>query len=77
MAAPQEVGLVPGSDVLPVVHNLVTSSVSHPQVPIGIAVIVTLFLLTQHYIDRRDPKLSLATQTEPSELEFGSAVRLA
>jgi len=76
-AAPHEVGLVPGSDVLPAVHNLVQNSVSHPQAPISLALIVLLFLLVQHHIDRRDPKLAEAPRDEPDDLEFGTAIRFA
>jgi hypothetical protein len=69
--------VVPGSDVLPVVQTIVQRSVSHPEAPVALAVVVALFLLVQHRIDRRDPKLASPPRREPETLEFGSAVRYA
>lgn len=72
-----DVGVVPGSDVLPVVQTLVQRSVEHPEAPVAIATVVALFLLVQHRIDRRDPKLAIARRREPEVLRFGSTVRPA
>jgi hypothetical protein len=74
---PGSVGVLPGSDVLPVVHTIVQRSVSHPEMPLSLAVIVGLFLAIQHRIDRRDPKLAGAPRVEPADLEFGRAIRFA
>ena len=38
--------------------------------PLGLLALVGAFLLVQHRIDRRDPKLALAPVTQPL-LEFG------
>ncbi|MDT7537256.1 MAG: hypothetical protein QOI82_841 [Actinomycetota bacterium] len=75
--APRSVGVLPGSDVLPVVHTIVQRSVSHPEAPLSLALVVLLFLLIQHRIDRRDPKLAGAPRVEPADLEFGTAIRYA
>jgi hypothetical protein len=74
---PHDIGFVPGSDVLPIVHSIVTRSVSHPELPLGLVIVVVLFLLVQHRIDRRDPKLAHAPSNEPETLEFGSAISFA
>ncbi|MDT7545852.1 MAG: hypothetical protein QOE99_1962, partial [Actinomycetota bacterium] len=71
------VGLAPGADVLPAVHTLVQTSVRHPVAPLALGVLVLLFLLVQHRIDRRDPKLRRVASTELPDLEFGNAVRFA
>jgi hypothetical protein len=68
---------VPGTAVLPVVHTIVQRSVSHPEAPLALGLVVVLFLLVQHRIDRRDPKLARAASREPADLEFGSAIRYA
>jgi hypothetical protein len=68
---------VPDAGALPVVQKIVTRSVDNPQAPLALAAIVLLFLLVQHRIDRRDPKLRVAPRTQPDLLEFGSAVRRA
>ena len=39
--------------------------------------VVLLFLLLQHHIDRRDPKLRLLVRDPDDELHFGSAIGLA
>jgi hypothetical protein len=72
-----EAGVVPGTAVLPVVQTIVQRSVGHPEAPFALLGIVALFLLVQHRIDRRDPKLARPTRQEPDTLEFGSAVGLA
>jgi hypothetical protein len=77
LVQPDSVGVLPGSDVLPVVHTIVQRSVSHPEAPLSLALIVGLFLLIQHRIDRRDPKLAGAPRVEPPDLEFGGAIRYA
>jgi hypothetical protein len=63
--------------VLPAVHTLVQTSVRHPVAPLALGVLVLLFLLVQHRIDRRDPKLRRIASTELPDLEFGNAVRFA
>lgn len=74
---PTQVGLVSGAGAAPVVQNLVRRSVQDPQVPVGIAAVVLLFLLVQHHIDRRDPKLRATPRGPYDVLEFGSTVRPA
>jgi hypothetical protein len=59
--------------VLPAVRNALRTSVSRPEAPLTIAVVVLLFLLVQHRIDRRDPKL--ARVRELPDLAFGRPVR--
>ncbi|MDT7572878.1 MAG: hypothetical protein QOE05_3052 [Actinomycetota bacterium] len=68
---------MPGSGAIPVVQNLVQRSVQHPEAPLALGAVVLLFLLVQHRIDRRDPKLRVSPRGMSEELEFGSAVRLA
>jgi hypothetical protein len=63
--------------VLPAVHSIVTSSVSHPQAPLAIGFVVLLFLSIQHRIDRRDPKLAPTPRGQRDELRFGEAIRRA
>jgi hypothetical protein len=75
--SPHDIGILPGSEALPVVHSIVTRSVSNPELPLGLALVVTLFLLVQHRIDRKDPKLAHAPREEAADLEFGGAVRFA
>ncbi|MEX2291530.1 MAG: hypothetical protein WD794_14555 [Mycobacteriales bacterium] len=41
-----------------------------PELPLGIAAVVVLFLLLQNRIDRRDPKLALARIEDDEPLEF-------
>jgi hypothetical protein len=69
--------VVSGSGALPVVQNIVQRSVRHPEAPIALGGVVLLFLLVQHRIDRRDPKLRVSARGPYEELEFGSAVGLA
>jgi hypothetical protein len=71
------VGLVPGTGALPAVQNIVQKSVRHPEAPIALGLVVLLFLLVQHRIDRRDPKLHTSAAGPYEELEFGSAIRYA
>jgi len=75
--ASQSTGVLPGADVIPALNSLVQKTASHPQVPVGIALVVLLFLLVQHRIDRRDPKLALAPRESPEDLGFGSPISLA
>ncbi|MDT7537258.1 MAG: hypothetical protein QOI82_843 [Actinomycetota bacterium] len=72
-----DVGVISGNGALPVVQNIVQRSVQHPEAPIALCAIALLFLLVQHRIDRRDPKLRVAPRGQYEELEFGSAVGLA
>ena len=66
-----------GSVVLPVAGTLLTSTARHPQLPLTLIAVVLLFVLVQHRIDRRDPKLALAVPSEPRDLPFGGVVRSA
>lgn len=70
-------GVLPGRDVLPAVGSLVRSSVERPALPLGILVVVIGFLLVQHRIDRRDPKLARVNAWQPPDLIFRGAVRPA
>jgi hypothetical protein len=69
-----QVGLPPGTNVLPAVQTIVTRSVQRPAAPIGLGLIVLLFLLVQHRIDRRDPKLARNGARELPDLEFGAVI---
>ena len=69
--------MIDGTGALPVVQQIVQRSVEHPEAPVAIAVVVALFLLVQHRIDRRDPKLAGPGRGEPETLRFGSAIRSA
>lgn len=60
--------------MLPAVHNLVRSSVNHPQAPLALGAMVLLFLLVQHRIDRRDPKLAVVRRRAGEDLEFGTTI---
>jgi hypothetical protein len=42
-----------------------------PEIPLAILVVVALFLLVQHRIDGRDPKLAPTTRGDDPELTFG------
>ena len=69
-----EAGVLPGTNVLPAVQAIVTRSVQRPAAPIGIGLVVLLFLLVQHRIDRRDPKLARNPPSELPDLEFGAVI---
>jgi hypothetical protein len=69
-----DIGVLPGTDVLPAVQNAVQRTVQQPAAPVAIALAVLLFLLVQHRIDSRDPKLRVSPLGSYEELEFGSAV---
>jgi hypothetical protein len=71
------VGVLPGTGVLPAVQSAVQRTVQQPAAPVAMALAVLLFLLVQHRIDRRDPKLRVSPLGAYEELEFGSAVRPA
>lgn len=55
------------------VSGAAESVAARPALPIGIALVVVLFLLTQSRMDRRDPKLALARVDDDEPLEFGRA----
>jgi hypothetical protein len=69
-----EAGVLPGTNVLPAVQAIVTRSVQRPAAPIGIGLVVLLFLLVQHRIDRRDPKLARNSPSDLPDLEFGAVI---
>jgi hypothetical protein len=71
------VGVVPGTGVVPAVQAVVSRSVRQPVAPLAMALVVVLFLLLQHRIDRRDPKLARDLRHDPTDLEFGSAITVA
>jgi hypothetical protein len=68
------VGLIPDTGALPVVQSIAHASVQHPEAPLALIAIVLLFLLFQHRIDRRDPKLRVLVSGPLDELEFGTAI---
>ena len=72
-----DIGVLPGTDLLPAVQNVVTSAVQEPAAPVAMAVALLLFLLMQHRIDRRDPKLASSRNKEPVDLPFGAVIRTA
>jgi hypothetical protein len=64
-------GAVPGTDVPKAIKNVLGQTITKPQLPLALFVIVLLFLLVQNRIDRRDPKLAIAPATAEPELTFG------
>jgi hypothetical protein len=68
-------GAVPGTDVPRAIKNVLGQTITKPQLPLALFVIVLLFLLVQNQIDRRDPKLAAAPVTAEPELTFGPTLR--
>jgi hypothetical protein len=68
-------GAVPGTDVPKAIKNVLGQTITKPQLPLALFVIVLLFLLVQNRIDRRDPKLAVAPATAEPELTFGPILR--
>ena len=68
-------GAVPGTDVPRAIKNVLGQTITKPQLPLALFVIVLLFLLVQNRIDRRDPKLAVAPATAEPELSFGPILR--
>jgi hypothetical protein len=64
-------GAVPGTDVPNAIKNVLGGTITKPQLPLALLVIVLLFLLVQNRIDRRDPKLAVAPASAEPELTFG------
>lgn len=61
-----------GSGPVPqVLKDVVTETITEPQLPLALLVVVVLFLLVQNRIDRRDPKLASAPLEAEPELDFG------
>ena len=65
------------NEVVPVVRTLVRESTKNPAFPLSVALVVVLFLLVQHRIDARDPKLAGAPLEGPTDIGFAPPVRLA
>ena len=72
-----DAGPLPGTGPLPALRHIVAASVGHPVFPISFALIIVLFLLVQHHLDRRDPKLAAAPLRDQPDLLFGPALVLA
>jgi hypothetical protein len=68
-------GALPGTDVPAAIKNVLSRTITKPQLPLALLVIVLLFLLVQNRIDRRDPKLASAPNSPEPELAFGPIVR--
>jgi hypothetical protein len=68
-------GAVPGTDVPRAIKKVLGQTITKPQLPLALFVIVLLFLLVQNRIDRRDPKLAVAPTTAEPELSFGPVLR--
>ncbi|MDT7538540.1 MAG: large repetitive protein [Actinomycetota bacterium] len=68
-------GAVPGTDVPKAIKNVLGQTITKPQLPLALFVIVLLFLLVQNRIDRRDPKLAVAPANAEPELTFGPILR--
>jgi hypothetical protein len=68
-------GAIPGTDVPKAIKNVLGQTITKPQLPLALFVIVLLFLLVQNQIDRRDPKLAAAPVTAEPELTFGPTLR--
>jgi hypothetical protein len=64
-------GAIPGTDVPKAIKNVLGQTITKPQLPLVLFVIVLLFLLVQNRIDRRDPKLAAAPVSAEPELTFG------
>jgi hypothetical protein len=64
-------GALPGTDVPKAIKNVLGQTITKPQLPLALFVIVLLFLLVQNRIDRRDPKLAAAPVSAEPELTFG------
>ncbi|MBK5306542.1 MAG: Ig-like domain repeat protein [Frankiaceae bacterium] len=68
-------GALPGTDVPEAIKNALGQTITKPQLPLALFVVVLLFLLVQNRIDRRDPKLAIAPSTAEPELTFGPIFR--
>ncbi|MCU1590326.1 MAG: Ig-like domain repeat protein [Frankiales bacterium] len=68
-------GAIPGTDVPAAIKNVLGQTITKPQLPLALFVIVLLFLLVQNRIDRRDPKLAAAPVSAEPELMFGPILR--
>jgi hypothetical protein len=68
-------GIQPDIRVPDAIKNVIGKTITKPQLPLALFVIVVLFLLVQNRIDRRDPKLAAAPVAAEPELEFGPRVR--
>ncbi len=67
-------GIPPGVGVPDAIKNVINSTITKPQLPLALFVIVLLFLLVQNKIDRRDPKLAAAPVLAEPDLHFGPRV---
>jgi hypothetical protein len=54
-----------------IARTLALETARAPELPLAILVVVALFLLVQHRIDRKDPKLLHNTSRDDPELSFG------
>jgi hypothetical protein len=68
-------GIQPDIRVPDAIKNVIGKTITKPQLPLALFVIVVLFLLVQNRIDRRDPKLAAAPVAAEPDLEFGPRVR--
>jgi hypothetical protein len=68
-------GALPGTDVPKAIKNVLGQTITKPQLPLALFIIVLLFLLVQNRIDRRDPKLAAAPVNAEPELTFGPILR--
>jgi hypothetical protein len=68
-------GAISGTDVPKAIKNVLGQTITKPQLPLALFVIVLLFLLVQNRIDRRDPKLAAAPVSAEPELTFGPILR--
>jgi hypothetical protein len=57
------------------IKNVLGQTITKPQLPLALFIIVLLFLLVQNRIDRRDPKLAAAPVNAEPELTFGPVLR--
>lgn len=69
------VGILPETNVPAAIKNVLNQTITKPQLPLALLVIVLLFLLVQNRIDRRDPKLAAAPVSADPELTFGPILR--
>ena len=71
----QQVGVRRDVPLTGAIKGVIGSTITKPQLPLALFVILVLFLLVQNRIDRRDPKLAAAPIEAEPELEFGPRVR--
>ena len=70
-AAPASTSPRHGRGDWPVVATSVRSAVDQPTAPLLVGALIAVFVLVQHRIDRKDPKLSAGHYRDGADLRFG------